>query len=126
VLCSTSNAASNDALSGRLRAIVTAPVNKEAVGWGLSRSDGLPRRSSRRKTVRDGFFRSNLQSRASYDSHAVTDAARQIVDRALRRLIRFCSRSAAGITNCDSRNQSACGEGGMFGREDIRYFDACS
>jgi 4-hydroxythreonine-4-phosphate dehydrogenase len=113
------DAASTDALAGKIDAIVTAPVAKEAIGPGfLGQTDFLAERAAVRQYAMS-FFAPTFKVVLATIHVALRDALAQISTDHYLRLIRFVHAQLGQQRIAVAAINPHAGEGGMFGREDI-------
>jgi len=113
------DAASNDALSGQLRAIVTAPVNKEAVGGDFhGQTDYLADRAGVEQYAM-AFFAPTFKVVLATIHMSLRDALGRLSTEHYVRLIRFVHAQLQESRIAIAAINPHAGEGGMFGREDI-------
>jgi 4-hydroxythreonine-4-phosphate dehydrogenase len=116
-------AASMEALAGRIDAIVTAPVSKEAIGEGFhGQTDFLAERAGRRQYAM-AFFAPTFKVVLATIHVSLREALAQISTEHYARLIRFVDAELQRFKFDGRRIAVAAinphaGEGGMFGRED--------
>jgi 4-hydroxythreonine-4-phosphate dehydrogenase len=112
-------AASSEALSGKLQAIVTAPVSKEAIGGNFhGQTDFLADRAGVREYAM-AFFAPTLKIVLATIHVSLREALSRISTAEYVRLIRFVNRHFPGQRIAVAAINPHAGEGGMFGREDI-------
>ena len=117
-------AASDEALQGRLQAIVTAPVSKEAIGGNFhGQTDFLAEMASCERFGM-AFFAPTFKVVLATIHVSMRDALSQISTDRYVQLIRFVDRELQRFKFEQRRIAVAAinphaGEGGMFGREDI-------
>lgn len=116
--------ASAEALAGRLDAIVTAPVSKEAIGGGFhGQTDFLAERAGARQYAM-AFFAPTFKVVLATIHVSLREALAQISTSHYVRLIRFVDAELRRF-NIPARRIAVAainphaGEGGMFGREDL-------
>jgi len=118
------DAASTEALSGRIHAIVTAPVSKEAIGSGFrGQTDFLAQRAGRWEYAM-AFFAPSFKVVVATIHVSLRDALAQITTEHYLRLIRFVDAELRRFRFSQRRIAVAginphAGENGMFGREEI-------
>jgi 4-hydroxythreonine-4-phosphate dehydrogenase len=113
------DAASGDALSGCIHAIVTAPVNKEAVGGGFhGQTDFLAARAGVEEYAM-AFFAPTFKVVLATIHISLREALAQLSTERYIRLIRFVARHLPQQRIAVAAINPHAGEGGMFGREDI-------
>jgi 4-hydroxythreonine-4-phosphate dehydrogenase len=112
-------AASSEALSGKLQAIVTAPVSKEAIGGNFhGQTDFLADHAGVREYAM-AFFAPTLKVVLATIHVSLREALSRISTAEYVRLIRFVNRHFPGQRIAVSAINPHAGESGMFGREDI-------
>ncbi|PYS54104.1 MAG: 4-hydroxythreonine-4-phosphate dehydrogenase PdxA [Acidobacteria bacterium] len=117
-------AASREALSGRIQAIVTAPVSKEAIGSGFrGQTDFLAQRAGCADYAMS-FFAPSFKVVLATIHVSLRDALSQISTAHYLRLIRFVDGELQRFKFAQRRIAVAAinphaGESGMFGREEI-------
>src|SRR5215475_3691039 len=112
------DAASEDALAGRIHAIVTAPVNKEAIGGDFhGQTDFLAARASVEEYAM-AFFAPTFKVVLATIHVSLREALAQISTQRYVRLIRFVARHLPSQRIAVAAINPHAGEGGMFGRED--------
>jgi 4-hydroxy-L-threonine phosphate dehydrogenase PdxA len=113
------DAASADALAGRIHAIVTAPVNKEAVGGNFhGQTDFLAARAGVEEYAM-AFFAPTFKVVLATIHISLREALAQLSPERYIRLIRFVARHLPQQRIAVAAINPHAGEGGMFGREDI-------
>jgi len=116
--------ASGEALAGRIDAIVTAPVSKEAIGGNFhGQTDFLAERASSREYAM-AFFAPTFKVVLATIHVSLRDALAQISTDHYTGLIRLVAAELqrfqfAGRRIAVAAMNPHAGEGGMFGREDI-------
>jgi 4-hydroxythreonine-4-phosphate dehydrogenase len=112
-------AASSEALSRKLQGIVTAPVNKEAIGGTFyGQTDFLADQAGVREYAM-AFFAPTLKVVLATIHVSLREALSRISTAEYVRLIRFVNRHFPGQRIAVAAINPHAGEGGMFGREDI-------
>jgi len=112
-------AASMEALAGRLDGIVTAPVNKEAIGGDFhGQTDFLADRAGVREFAMS-FFAPTFKVVLATIHVSLSAAIRQISTKRYVQLIRFVNKHLPGQRIAVAAINPHAGEGGIFGREDI-------
>jgi 4-hydroxythreonine-4-phosphate dehydrogenase len=112
-------AASLEALSGKLQAIVTAPVSKEAIGGTFhGQTDFLADQAGVREYAM-AFFAPTLKVVLATIHVSLREALSRISIAEYVRLIRFVNKHFPGQRIAVAAINPHAGEGGMFGREDI-------
>ncbi len=112
-------AASAEALVGKLDAIVTAPVSKEAIGGGFrGQTDFLAARSGVEEYAM-AFFSPTFKVVLATIHVSLREALAQISTPHYIRLIRFVHTQLAAKRIAVAAINPHAGEGGIFGREDI-------
>jgi 4-hydroxythreonine-4-phosphate dehydrogenase len=112
-------AASAEALSGKLQAIVTAPVSKEAIGGNFhGQTDFLADRAGVREYAM-AFFAPTLKIVLATIHVSLREALSRISTTEYVRLIRFVNTHFPGQRIAVAAINPHAGEGGIFGREDI-------
>jgi 4-hydroxythreonine-4-phosphate dehydrogenase len=112
------DAASSDALAGRIHAIVTAPVNKEAIGGDFhGQTDFLAARAGVEEYAM-AFFAPTFKVVLATIHISLREALAQISTERYIRLIRFVARHLPKQRIAVAAINPHAGEGGMFGRED--------
>jgi 4-hydroxythreonine-4-phosphate dehydrogenase len=112
-------AASAEALSGNLQAIVTAPVSKEAIGGDFHGQTDFLADAAGVGDYAMAFFAPTLKVVLATIHMSLREALSQISTGQYVRLIRFVSRHFPGKRIAVAAINPHAGEGGMFGREDI-------
>jgi 4-hydroxythreonine-4-phosphate dehydrogenase len=112
-------AASSEALAGKIDAIVTAPVNKEAIGGEFhGQTDYLAERAAVRNYAM-AFFSPTFKVVLATIHVSLRQALAQISIDHYVRLIRFVHAQLGPQRIAVAAINPHAGEGGMFGREDI-------
>jgi 4-hydroxythreonine-4-phosphate dehydrogenase len=112
-------AASEEALAGRIEAIVTAPVAKEAIGQGFhGQTDFLAGRAGVRQYAM-AFFAPTFKVVLATIHVSLREALSQISFDHYVQLIRFVDAQLGRQRIAVAAINPHAGEGGMFGREDI-------
>jgi 4-hydroxythreonine-4-phosphate dehydrogenase len=112
-------AASTAALARHIDAVVTAPVNKEAIGGAFhGQTDYLAERAGVTEYAM-AFFAPTLKVVLATVHLSMRDALAQISTERYVRLIRFVNTHLPGLRIAVAAVNPHAGEGGMFGREDI-------
>jgi len=112
-------AASTEALGGNIAAIVTAPVNKEAIGGTFhGQTDFLAERAGIPQYAM-AFFAPTFKVVLATIHVSLREALAQISTEHYIRLIRFVDRQMPGQRIAVAAINPHAGEGGMFGREEI-------
>ena len=112
-------AASADALSGKIHAIVTAPVNKEAIGANFhGQTDFLAEAAGVREYAM-AFFAATFKVVLATIHVSLREALAQLTTQRYVQLIRFVNRQLPHQRIAVAAINPHAGEGGMFGREDI-------
>src|SRR5262249_17276617 len=113
------DAASAEALSGRIDAIVTAPVNKEAIGGDFrGQTDFLAERAGVREYAM-AFFAPTFKVVLATVHASLREALSRISVDYYVWLIRFVHAQLPNQRIAVAAINPHAGEGGMFGREDI-------
>ena len=113
------DAASTEALAGRLNAIVTAPVNKEAIGGDFhGQTDFLAERAGVGEFAMS-FFAPTFKVVLATIHVSLSEALRQISTERYIQLIRFVNKHIPRQRIAVAAINPHAGEGGIFGREDI-------
>jgi 4-hydroxythreonine-4-phosphate dehydrogenase len=111
--------ASSAALAGRIHAIVTAPVSKEAIGGDFhGQTDFFAERAGVRQYAM-AFFAPTFKVVLATIHLSLRDALAQISTEHYVQLIRFIHAQLGPQRIAVSAINPHAGEGGMFGREDI-------
>jgi 4-hydroxythreonine-4-phosphate dehydrogenase len=112
-------AASTDALAGRIDAIVTAPVSKEAIGGTFrGQTDFLAERAGVAEYAM-AFFAPTFKVVLATIHTSLREALTRITTEHYLRLIRFTNARLGPQRIAVAAINPHAGEGGMFGREDI-------
>jgi 4-hydroxythreonine-4-phosphate dehydrogenase len=112
-------AASGEALAARLQGIVTAPVNKEAIGGNFhGQTDFLADRAGVHEYAMS-FFAPTFKVVLATVHESLRDALAHISIERYLWLIRFVHQKLAHHRIAVAAINPHAGEGGMFGREDI-------
>ncbi|PYS43659.1 MAG: 4-hydroxythreonine-4-phosphate dehydrogenase PdxA [Acidobacteria bacterium] len=112
-------AASLEALAGNIDAIVTAPVNKEAIGGNFrGQTDFLAEQAGVQQYAM-AFFAPTFKVVLATVHVSLRDAIAQVSKDAYIRLIRFTNAQLGRQRIAVAAINPHAGEGGMFGREDI-------
>jgi 4-hydroxythreonine-4-phosphate dehydrogenase len=112
-------AASSEALAGRIAGIVTAPVSKQAIGAHFhGQTDFLAERAGVREYAM-AFFSPTFKVVLATVHLSLREALNQISTDRYVRLIRFVSAQLKPKRIAVAAINPHAGEGGMFGREDI-------
>jgi 4-hydroxythreonine-4-phosphate dehydrogenase len=112
-------AASAEALAGRLRAIVTAPVSKEAIGGGFhGQTDFLAERAGVTEYAM-AFFAPSFKVVLATVHLSLLEAIAHISTEQYVRLIRFVRENLGQQRIAVAAINPHAGEGGIFGTEDI-------
>jgi 4-hydroxythreonine-4-phosphate dehydrogenase len=117
-------AASDEALRGRLQAIVTAPVSKEAIGHGFHGQTDFLAEMAGCQQFGMSFFAPTFKVVLATIHVSIREALSRISTDHYVQLIRFVDRELQRFKFAQRRIAVAAinphaGEGGMFGREDI-------
>jgi 4-hydroxythreonine-4-phosphate dehydrogenase len=111
--------ASSDALAGRIDAIVTAPVSKEAIGAGFRGQTDLLAERAGAKQFAMAFFAPTFKVVLATIHISLREALTQISTDRYIELIRFVHGRLGPQRIAVAAINPHAGEGGMFGREDI-------
>jgi 4-hydroxythreonine-4-phosphate dehydrogenase len=112
-------AASDEALSGDIEAIVTAPVSKEAIGGDFrGQTDFLAEHAGVQQYAM-AFFTPTFKVVLATIHVSLRDALNRISTDQYARLIRFVHAQLGSQRIAVAAINPHAGEGGMFGREDI-------
>ena len=112
------DAASVDALAGRVHAIVTAPVNKEAIGGDFhGQTDFLAARAGVKEYAM-AFFAPTFKVVLATIHISLREALAQLSTERYIRLIRFVAGHLPSQRIAVAAINPHAGEGGMFGQED--------
>jgi 4-hydroxythreonine-4-phosphate dehydrogenase len=112
-------AASSAALAHRIDAIVTAPVNKEAIGGEFhGQTDFLAERAGVQEYAM-AFFAPTFKVVLATVHLSLHEALAQISTERYVRLIRFVNAHLPGLRIAVAGINPHAGEGGMFGREEM-------
>lgn len=112
-------AASAAALAGDIAAIVTAPVNKEAIGGGFRGQTDFLAERARRDRYAMAFFSPTFKVVLATIHVSLREALAQISTEHYVKLIRFVDSELPKQRIAVAGINPHAGEGGMFGREEI-------